>query len=61
LNEFHAFCSRSLLRMLRAVVGTKDEFAATQKNGPVLGVLLTLWARTNHSGFEHFINMARPS
>ena len=31
-----------VLHLLRAVNGTKDEFAATQKNGPVLGVLLTL-------------------
>jgi hypothetical protein len=29
------------------VCGTKGEFAATQKNGPVLGVPLTLSARTN--------------
>ena len=27
--------------MHESVLGTKDEFAATQKNGPVLGVLLT--------------------
>jgi hypothetical protein len=32
----------------RSEDGTKGEFAATQKNGPVLGVLLTLSAGTNH-------------
>jgi hypothetical protein len=37
-----------LLHLLTAVLGTKGEFAATQKNGPVLGVLLTLSARINH-------------
>jgi hypothetical protein len=29
--------------------GTKDAFAAMQKNGPLLGVLLTLSARTRYS------------
>jgi hypothetical protein len=36
--------------MLRAAIGTKGEFAAMQKDGQVLRVLLTLLARSTHSG-----------
>jgi putative tryptophan/tyrosine transport system substrate-binding protein len=41
---------RTLLHILTAEVGTQGEFAATQKNGLILGVLLTLSVRANHSG-----------
>jgi hypothetical protein len=36
---------RHFVQMLRSRIGTKDEFAATQENGPVLRVLLT-WRRS---------------
>jgi hypothetical protein len=35
-----------MLQVLRSQSGTKGEFAAMQKNGPVLGVLLKLLARS---------------
>jgi hypothetical protein len=45
------YCSRTVLHLLTAVIGTKGEFAAMPKCGRVLGALLTLPAHSSHSGF----------
>jgi hypothetical protein len=36
------FCTRILLHLLRAAYGTQHKFAATPRDRPVIGVLLTL-------------------